>query len=96
MSNITFIHPEQPARLRTPYHDLGEAGTPRIPAWASRRSVYRSAGRTLYLVETDRLEAARRDLAALRRNGWEVQIDAGGGADRVALVSTPSDSQRAA
>lgn len=60
--------------IRTPYHELG-AGSPRIPAWAKHRSVYRSAGRTLYLVETDSLDTARRDLDTLSNSGWEVRID---------------------
>jgi len=65
--------------LRTPYHALGELtrhdGTPRVPEWAQHRSVYRAAGRTLYLVETDRLDAAQHDLDALSRLGWQVRID---------------------
>jgi len=60
--------------LRTPYHALG-GGSPRIPAWAQRRSVYRSAGRTLYCVGTDQLGTARRDLRTLASRGWEVEID---------------------
>lgn len=59
---------------RTPYHQLGSAGHPRIPAWAERRSVYRSAGRTLYLVETSKLDEARSDLESLQRGGWHVRI----------------------
>lgn len=72
--------------IHTPYHELGDAGTPRVPAWAQRRSVYRSAGRTLYLVETDRIDSARRDLDALADRGWNVQIDrADGTAASIAL-----------
>lgn len=82
-------YPDTVAPVRTPYHELGEAGAPRIPAWARRRSVYRSAGRTLYLVETDRIDAARRDLGALARRGWDVRIDpAGGTAASIALSRT--------
>lgn len=98
MSNATLHieQPGQPTRLHTPYHELGEAGAPRIPAWAGRRSVYRSAGRTLYLVETDRIDTARRDLDALERSGWNVQIDAADGKDRVALTYTNGGSRQAA
>lgn len=74
-----------PARgLRTPYHELG-AGAPRVPEWARHRAVYRAAGRTLYLVETDRLDAARRDLDALAHKGWDVQIDRDGSAANITL-----------
>ncbi|MFC6234174.1 hypothetical protein ACFPZL_03640, partial [Leucobacter soli] len=64
--------------LRTPYHELGSIaettpeGAPRVPAWAGHRSVYRAAGRTLYLVETDRLADAAHDLDELSRRGWQV------------------------
>lgn len=72
-TNITPI-----TTLRTPYHELGADGTPVIPDWAGQRSVYRSAGRTLYLVETEALDRARRDLEALANRGWEVRIDRAG------------------
>jgi len=65
--------------IRTPYHELGHAGEPRVPAWARHRSVYRSAGRTLYLVETDRIDAARSDLDELADRGWDVRVEAVGG-----------------
>ena len=65
-NNITKIH--------TPYHELGD-GSPLVPEWAQHRSVYRSAGRTLYLVETDSLATAHRDLDTLSNSGWEVRID---------------------
>lgn len=61
--------------LRTPYHALSEEGTPVFPDWARARSVYRAAGRTLYLVETDSLENAQNDLAHLQNSGWDVHID---------------------
>lgn len=61
--------------LRTPYHALGDNGTPTVPSWARTRSVYRAAGRTLYLVETDQLETAQNDLDQLARSGWDVHID---------------------
>ncbi len=70
--NITNITP-----IRTPYHELGQ-GTPRVPEWAQHRSVYRAAGRTLYLVETDALDTARQDLDTLSSRGWEVRIDPAG------------------
>ncbi|NLA65026.1 MAG: hypothetical protein GX862_03685 [Leucobacter sp.] len=60
--------------LRTPYHALSTSGTPVVPTWARNRSVYRAAGRTLYLVETDSLEHAKNDLDQLARSGWDVQI----------------------
>lgn len=62
-------------QLRTPYHALGAENGPHVPDWARHRSVYRSAGRTLYHVETDRLGAARQDLASLTSLGWDVHID---------------------
>lgn len=67
MTNITH--------MRTPYHELGESGAPMVPEWARHRSVYRSAGRTLYLVETDSIEVAEADLATLVERGWRVQVD---------------------
>ena len=70
--------------IRTPYHALGAGRSPVIPEWAGHRSVYRSAGRTLYRVETERLDAARDDLASLTGLGWDVRIDpAGAGASIV-------------
>lgn len=72
---------------RTPYHALGADRAPRIPLWAERRSVYRGAGRTLYLVETTRLTSARRDLDRLRGQGWDVRVEhaAGSRAARISL-----------
>lgn len=61
--------------IHTPYHELG-AGTPCVPTWATHRSVYRTAGHTLYLVTTDTLDTARHDLETLANRGWEVHIDA--------------------
>lgn len=79
---------------RTPYHSLGGDTDMRIPSWAQRRSVYRSSGRTLYLVETDRLDDAQRDLAQLDRAGWDVSVETAGDASRIAL--TRRDLARAA
>lgn len=62
--------------VRTPYHELG-SGSPVVPGWAQHRSVYRAAGRTLYLVETDALDTARGDLDTLSNRGWDVRIDRG-------------------
>lgn len=73
-----------PIALRTPYHALGD-GTPRVPDWAGNRSVYRSAGRTMYLVETDRFAAAQRDLSSLASSGWDVQVDRHGNTASIAL-----------
>lgn len=72
--------------LRTPYHELGD-GSPRIPGWAQHRSVYRSAGRTLYLVETDSLAGASQDLDTLSNRGWDVRIERGGSSSAVANIS---------
>ena len=71
--------------LRTPYHALGDGTAPRVPDWATHRSVYRSSGRTLYLVETDRFDAAQRDLATLSRVGWHVAVDRSGSNASIAL-----------
>ncbi|WP_449277727.1 hypothetical protein [Leucobacter sp. GX24907] len=77
-------------RIHTPYHDLngstrGSTPTdasvgasitaPRVPAWVQHRAVYRTGGRTVYVVETDRVHAARPDLEHLERAGWDVHID---------------------
>ncbi len=80
MTNITA--------LRTPYHALGDGDGPHVPEWAQHRAVYRSAGRTLYVVETDRLDAARTDLDALARDGWNVQVDRDGRSASIALTRT--------
>lgn len=72
--------------LHTPYHELGELGRPRVPEWAGHRAVYRAAGRTLYLVETDRLDAAKGDLDALARSGWQVRIEREGAAANITLT----------
>lgn len=74
--------------LRTPYHSLGGEDGMRIPRWAQHRSVYRAAGRTLYLVETDRVDDARLDLKRLDRAGWNVQVteDPEGSTSRIALT----------
>lgn len=65
-------------QLRTPYHALGSAAGPRVPEWAQHRSVYRAAGRTLYVVETNNLAQAGDDLAKLRTSGWDVRVEAEG------------------
>lgn len=73
---------------RTPYHALGGGEGMLIPDWAQHRSVYRAAGRTLYLVETDRLSDATLDLKRLNRAGWDVQVseDPAGSTSRIALT----------
>lgn len=73
---------------RTPYHSLGGEDGMQIPAWAQHRSVYRAAGRTLYLVETDRVDDAKLDLKRLDRAGWDVQLteDPTGPVTRIALT----------
>lgn len=80
--NITPIRPAP----RTPYHSLGEDATMRIPGWAKHRSVYRSAGRTLYVVETDALAEAHSDLARLGDSGWNVAVETAGPSARIALT----------
>lgn len=70
---------------RTPYHSLGGDTEMRIPEWAEHRAVYRAAGRTLYVVETERLGEAKRDLAKLGRSGWNVAVEAAGEAARISL-----------
>lgn len=84
------------APLRTPYHSLGTADEMRVPKWADQRSVYRSAGRTLYIVDTASFADARADLKTLDRAGWEVQVakDPAGSGARIAL--TRRDLARAA
>lgn len=72
--------------LRTPYHELGD-GSPRVPGWAQHRSVYRSAGRTLYLVETDSLATAHDDLDTLSHRGWDVHIERAVGSNATANIS---------
>jgi hypothetical protein len=72
--------------LRTPYHELSAGDTPVVPEWAGHRSVYRAAGRTLYLVETDRLDAARDDLDSLAGLGWDVRIDCAGSGANIVLT----------
>lgn len=75
------------AVARTPYHALSDDMQLVVPDWAGQRSVYRSSGRTMYLVDTDQLSAARGDLKRLARAGWDVQVakhPAGAGA-RIAL-----------
>ncbi len=71
----TQVKPQQgtAALSRTPYHSLGD-GEMIIPDWAQHRSVYRTSGRTLYVVDTDRLGDAKGDLARLNRAGWDVQV----------------------
>lgn len=85
-NTCTSKKPLAPVRaLRTPYHELARVGSGdgalRVPGWAQHRSVYRSAGRTLYRVGTDRLDEAKRDLDTLSRHGWEVRVDRDGEGD---------------
>jgi len=72
--------------LRTPYHELGD-GSPIVPTWAQHRSVYRAAGRTLYLVETDSLATAHQDLDTLAHRGWDVRIERAGNSEATANIS---------
>lgn len=76
--------------LRTPYHSLGDEAQMRVPEWAQHRSVYRTSGRTLYLVETDRPAEARRDLEQLSRSGWDVNVEqpSTGALTRIAFTRT--------
>lgn len=76
INTTTAVRQRRPLPARTPYHSLGDAQRMRVPSWAQHRSVYRSEGRTLYLVETDSLAEAREDLALLNRAGWNVRVTA--------------------
>lgn len=82
---------------RTPYHSLdAELQTPVVPGWAQHRSVYRSEGRTLYLVETDQLVAAQPDLGKLEGSGWQVTVAPVDGSGRAVITMTRPDFARAA
>ena len=84
------VTPSQTAPPRTPYHELSDSAAPHVPEWACRRSVYRGSGRTTYLVETDRIDAARRDLQRLQRRGWRVRVtELGRNSASVALSRGP-------
>lgn len=82
--HTNFTNTIRPAP-RTPYHSLGDDAQMHIPDWAQHRAVYRSAGRTLYVVETDKIAAARRDLKRLDRAGWNVAVESAGKTSRIAL-----------
>lgn len=84
------------APLRTPYHSLSSADDMLVPDWAQRRSVYRSSGRTLYVVETDRLSDARSDLKRLDRAGWDVTVSKPVAGDHARIAFTRKDLARAA
>ncbi|QYM76954.1 hypothetical protein [Leucobacter luti] len=86
----------QRATLRTPYHSLGNESEMRVPGWAQHRSVYRTSGRTLYLVETDRPAEARRDLERLTRSGWDVRVEPAAAGELTRIALTRSDLARAA
>lgn len=85
-----------PRRLHTPYHALGDEHGVRVPEWAQHRSVFRGAGRTTYLVETDSLDAAQGDLEQLATNGWDVRIERSGADDVARVTLTQRDVVRAA
>lgn len=88
--------PRPVATLRTPYHSLSGVGDMLVPDWAQRRSVYRSSGRTLYMVETDRLSDARVDLKRLDRAGWDVRVSPLPTGDHARIALTRRDLARAA
>lgn len=73
--NISHINMSQMRHARTPYHSLGDGTETRIPDWAEHRSVFRTAGRTLYLVETAHLAEAAPDLRELDHAGWNVSVE---------------------
>lgn len=73
-TNIIDLQQRRERPLRTPYHSLGADHEMLVPDWAQHRSVYRTQGRTLYLVETDCLDEARDDLRRLDQVGWEVHV----------------------
>lgn len=99
MTNITHIknfartdartaaHADASPVLRTPYHSLGAPDAMCVPEWAEQRSVYRSAGRTFYVVDTASFADARADLKTLDRAGWDVQVakDPAGSGARIAF-----------
>lgn len=95
VANIADVRPAA-APLRTPYHSLSGADEMLVPDWAQRRSVYRSSGRTLYVVETDRLDEARSDLKRLDRAGWNVSVSERLAGDRTRIALTRKELARAA
>ncbi|KTR87430.1 hypothetical protein [Leucobacter chromiiresistens] len=105
-SHTPITHPPAPrtadarpaaaAPLRTPYHSLSGADEMLVPDWAQRRSVYRSSGRTLYVVETDRLTDARSDLKRLDRAGWNVTVSELPSSERARIALTRKELARAA
>lgn len=95
MTPKNTIRAGTPRTLRTPYHSLGD-GDMHIPGWAQHRSVYRASGRTLYLVDTDRLADAAGDLATLDRAGWDVRVAEHPDNSRARIALTRRDLARAA
>ena len=97
-SNIIDLQQRRRRPLRTPYHSLGDDHEMRVPEWAQHRSVYRTGGHTMYLVETDNLDEARGDLNRLDRAGWEVRVseDPGAPGSRARIALTRRDLARAA
>ena len=89
-------HQSTSSRLHTPYHALGGAQGVRVPAWAKRRSVFRGAGRTTYLVETDQVDAASKDLFDLAAKGWNVQVERTGESNIARVTVSQDDLARAA
>ncbi len=97
MTHQNSAHHDAAARpLRTPYHSLGGETEMRVPSWAQHRSVYRASGRTLYLVETDRLSEAKNDLRRLDRAGWDVRVDKTSAGSRARIAFTRRELARAA
>ncbi|WP_025134719.1 hypothetical protein [Leucobacter sp. PH1c] len=86
---------QQRPALRTPYHSLGSGSEMHVPEWAQHRSVYRTSGRTLYLVETDQPSAARGDLERLTRSGWDVRVERAPQGELTRIALTRGDLGRA-
>lgn len=82
--------------LHTPYHALSDGRSLRIPGWAERRSVYRSGDRTVYVVETDCLDLARRDLRRLADSGWDVSVEEGHDGTQARIALTQREFARVA
>jgi hypothetical protein len=59
----------------TPFHTLSRTTKPHVPEWVAKRQVVRAGNRTVYLIDTQNLSEAMRDLNRLRGSGWDVHID---------------------
>lgn len=92
-TNITSTLPQTPYKAL--YALAGDSGQ-LTPEWASKREVFRSGHRTHYVVETTQLAKARRDLANLQQNGWEVSIQPQNLAGAARISMTAGEDTRVA